>query len=65
VRSALASDAPPKHVRAPAGSSVAVFEPRVRGLLKAYPRMPVTAAASRPKKMSSTIGQPTSQPISR
>ena len=47
VRSALASDAPPKYERKSAGSSVAVFEPRIRELLKAYPRMPATVIAER------------------
>jgi transposase len=47
VRSALGSDAPPKYERAPAGSSVDVFEPRIRELLKVYPRMPATVIAER------------------
>jgi transposase len=33
VRSALASDAPPKYLRKPAGSAVDAFEPRIRELL--------------------------------
>jgi transposase len=47
VRSALASDAPPKYVRRPAGSALDVFEPRIRELLQAYPRMPATVIAER------------------
>jgi transposase len=47
VRSALASDGPPKYVREPAGSAVDVVEPRIRELLKAYPRMPATVIADR------------------
>ena len=42
VRSALASDAPPKYEREPVGSAVDAVEPRIRELLKAYPRMPAT-----------------------
>jgi transposase len=38
VRSALASDGPPRYVRRPAGSVVDAVEPRVRELLRAYPR---------------------------
>ena len=47
VRSALASDAPPKYEREPVGSAVDVVEPRIRELLKAYPRMPATVIAER------------------
>jgi transposase len=47
VRSALASDSAPKYERAPAGSSVDAVEPRIRELLKAYPRMPATVIAER------------------
>jgi transposase len=47
VRSALGSDGPPKYERAPAGSSVDVFEPRIRELLKAFPTMPATVIAER------------------
>jgi transposase len=47
VRSALASDGPPKYVRKPAGSAVDVAEPRIRELLRAYPRMPATVIAER------------------
>jgi transposase len=47
VRSALGSDVPPKYERKSAGSSVDAFEPRIRELLKAYPRMPATVIAER------------------
>jgi transposase len=47
VRSALARDTAPKYERAPAGSVVDGFEPRIRELLKAYPRMPATVIAER------------------
>ena len=47
VRSALARDRAPKYVRAPAGSAVDAVEPRIRELLKAYPRMPATVIAER------------------
>jgi len=47
VRAALASDAPPKYERAPAGSAVDVFEPRIRELLQAFPTMPATVIAER------------------
>jgi len=47
VRSALSSDGPPKYERAPVGSSVDVFEPRIRELLKAFPTMPATVIAER------------------
>jgi len=47
VRRALASDAPPKYVRKPAGSIVDAAEPRIRELLRAYPRMPATVIADR------------------
>jgi transposase len=47
VRSALVSDGPPKYERAPAGSSVDAFEPRIRELLKAFPTMPATVIAER------------------
>jgi transposase len=47
VRAAIASDAPPKYVRKPAGSVVDGFEPRIRELLQAYPRMPATVIAER------------------
>jgi transposase len=47
VRSALASHAPPKYERKPAGSIVDAVEPRIRELLKAYPTMPATVIAER------------------
>jgi transposase len=47
VRSALASDAPPKYQRRPAGSIVDGVEPRIRELLRAYPTMPATVIAER------------------
>jgi transposase len=47
VRSALASDAAPKYERAPAGSAVDAFEPRIRELLAAFPTMPATVIAER------------------
>ena len=47
VRAALASDAPPKYERRPAGSAVDAFEPRIRELLQAYPTMPATVIAER------------------
>jgi transposase len=47
VRAAVASDAPPKYERRPAGSAVDVFEPRIRELLTVYPTMPATVIAER------------------
>jgi transposase len=47
VRAALASDAPPRYQRKPAGSAVDAFEPRIRELLQAYPTMPATVIAER------------------
>jgi len=47
VKVALATDGPPKYRRAPAGSVVDAFEPRVRELLKSYPSMPATVIAGR------------------
>ena len=47
MRSAIASDAPPKYERRPAGSIVDEVEPRIRELLQAYPRMPATVIAER------------------
>jgi transposase len=47
VRSALASDGPPKYERRPAGSIVDAVEPRIRELLKVYPQMPATVIAER------------------
>lgn len=47
VRAAVASDGPPKYERPRAGSIVDAVEPRIRELLKAYPRMPATVIAER------------------
>lgn len=47
VRSAIASDAPPKYERTPAGSIVDEVEPRIRELLQSYPTMPATVIAER------------------
>jgi transposase len=47
VRAAVASDGPPRYVRAPKGSIVDVAEPRIRELLRAYPQMPATVIAER------------------
>jgi transposase len=47
VRGALGSDGPPRYERKPAGSIVDAVEPRIRELLRAYPRMPATVIAER------------------
>jgi transposase len=47
VRAAIASDAPPRYQRQPAGSIVDEVEPRIRELLQAYPTMPATVIAER------------------
>src|SRR6516225_6112810 len=47
VKAALASDGPPKYERPQRGSIVDVVEPRIRELLRAYPRMPATVIAER------------------
>jgi transposase len=47
VKTALASDGPPKYERPPRGSVVDEVEPRIRELLQAYPRMPATVIAER------------------
>lgn len=47
VRAALASAAPPKYERKPAGSIVDSVEPRIRELLQAFPTMPATVIAER------------------
>lgn len=47
VRSALASDRPPRYERVSQGSVVRGYEPRIRGLLAEYPRMPATVIAER------------------
>ncbi len=47
VRAAVASEGPPRYVRKPGGSIVDAAEPRIRELLRAYPRMPATVIAER------------------
>jgi transposase len=47
VRAAIASDAPPKYVRKPAGSIVDSVEPKIRDQLRLDPRMPATVIAER------------------
>lgn len=47
VRAALASAGPPKYERSPVGSAVDVFEPAIREVLRAFPRMPATVIAER------------------
>ena len=47
VKAALASDGPPKYQRAPTRSAADAFEPRIRELLQAFPRMPSTVIAGR------------------
>jgi transposase len=47
VRAAIASDAPPRYERRPAGSVVDAVEPRIRELLAVYPTMPATVIAER------------------
>ena len=47
VRSALASDAPPRYERRQVGSIVDEVEPRIRELLAAFPTMPATVIAER------------------
>ena len=47
VRSALRSDAPPEYRRGRRVSAVDVFEPEIRRLLMAWPRMPATVIAER------------------
>jgi transposase len=47
VRAAIASDAPPKYERRPAGSAVDAFEDAIREQLKAVPTMPATVIAER------------------
>jgi len=47
VRAALASDRPPKYVRAPRGSVADAYEPQVRALLAQWPKMPGPAIAQR------------------
>jgi transposase len=47
VKRALASDGPPRYQRRPTGSVADEFEPRIRELLAAYPRMPATVIGER------------------
>jgi transposase len=47
VRAAIASDAPPKYERKPAGSAVDEFEAAIREQLSAVPTMPATVIAER------------------
>ena len=47
VRSALASEGPPKYERQPAGSAVDAFEDAIRAQLKEVPTMPATVIAER------------------
>jgi len=47
VRAAIASDAPPRYERAPAGSAVDAFEDAIRAQLQAVPTMPATVIAER------------------
>lgn len=47
VRAALAAEGPPRYVRAPAGSAVDAFDPRIREQLQAVPTMPATVTAER------------------
>jgi transposase len=47
VARVLASDRPPKYERAPRGSLVDALEPRIRLLLREFPRMPATVIAER------------------
>ena len=47
VRAALAADAPPRYVRARAGSRADAFEPAIRALLAEFPEMPATVIAER------------------
>ena len=47
VRSALASDEPPKYVRMPVGSAVDAFEDAIRAQLTLVPTMPASVIAER------------------
>jgi len=47
VKAAMVSFAPPRSVRAATGSLVNAFEPRLRELLRLFPRMPATATPER------------------
>jgi transposase len=47
VKAALRSDGSPAYRRMPGGSVVDEFEPRIRELLRAFPRMPATVIGER------------------
>lgn len=47
VRAALAANEPPKYAREGRGSLVDAVEPRIRALLREFPRMPATVVAER------------------
>ena len=47
MKAALASDGPPRYVRAAQPGLADGFEPRIRELLKLYPQMPATVIADR------------------
>jgi transposase len=47
VRAAIASDAPPRYERKPAGSAVDAFEDAIRAQLELVPTMPATVIAER------------------
>jgi transposase len=47
VKAALASDGPLQYERVRSGSLVDAYEPRIRELLAAFPRMPATVIAER------------------
>lgn len=47
VRAAVRSDGPPRYVRAQKGSVADGFEPRIRELLAAFPRMPASVIGER------------------
>lgn len=47
VRSALRSGSPPRYERSSPGSMADAFEPQIRELLRAYPRMPATVIGER------------------
>ncbi len=47
VRAAIASDAPPRYERKPAGSAVDAFEDAIREQLSLVPTMPATVIAER------------------
>ena len=47
VKAKLATDVPPKYERAPVGSAVDEFEPKIRELLQGCPTMPATVIGER------------------